>query len=173
MRNVVIAQYKTMQQINNPTSHLVEGCDSVPTVAIYWDFENVRIPKQTECLVTFAQEQGRLVSQKVYSHWRREPLKFRQILDVYNFEQVDVIQEGKNSADRALIDDCYQEAMRDRGPDVFILLSGDEDFVPLVQKLKQTGKRVIAIGFSGISHIKLRHAVNQFYYAEQLCQPAA
>lgn len=173
MRNVVIRQHKAMHQINSPTSHLVRGCATVPTVAIYWDFENVRIPKQTDCLVAFAQEQGRLVTQKVYSHWKRENFKFRQILNNYNFEQVDVLQKGKNSADRALIDDCYQEMMSDRCPDIFILLSGDKDFVSLVQELKQTGKRVIAIGFSGISHIKLRHAVNQFYYAEQLCQLAA
>jgi len=46
--------------------------------------------------------------------------------------------------------------------DVIVLCSGDGDFVPLVEYLKNQGKRVEAIGFCYSTSSKLRESVDEF-----------
>ena len=46
--------------------------------------------------------------------------------------------------------------------DVVVLVSGDGDFVPLVDYLKNQGKRVEAIAFGRSTSSKLREAVDEF-----------
>lgn len=143
------------------------------TVAIYWDFENVRVPNQAKCLIDFAQSKGNVVIQKVYSHWWRETWTSRCELYRYGFEQIDVLEEGKNSADRQLKYDCIKGFFTQLSPDIIILVSGDKGFAPLVDVLQDKGKRVIVFGRQGVTSRKLKKLANEFYFAEQLCQLVA
>ncbi len=139
-------------------------------VAIYWDFENVRVPHQAKWLMDFAQSRGDVVTQKVYSHWRRETGISRCKLDRYGFERIDVLEEGKNSADLKLKSDCRAELLSNLSPDIIILVSGDGDFTSLVRELGFYGKKVIVVGRRGVTSDKLINRANEFHFAEELYQ---
>ncbi|MDI6591555.1 MAG: NYN domain-containing protein [Patescibacteria group bacterium] len=53
------------------------------------------------------------------------------------------------------------------GVDVICLASGDGDFVPLVEYLKNQGKRVEAIAFGRSASLKLKEAVDEFIDLEE------
>ncbi len=52
------------------------------------------------------------------------------------------------------------------GLDVVILVTGDGDFVPLVDYLKNRGKRVEVIGFERSASLKLKEAADEFINLE-------
>ncbi len=138
-------------------------------VSIYWDFENVRVPHQANCLIDFAQSRGDVVTKKVYSHWWRETRTSESVLDRYGFERIDVLEEGKNSADLKLKFDCRAELLSNLSPDVIILVSGDKGFASLVRELRLHGKQVIVFGRRDVTSYKLIGLADEFHFAEELC----
>ncbi len=139
-------------------------------VSIYWDFENVRVPHQALSLMDFAQSRGNVVTNKVYSHWRRETRNSKYVLDRCGFERIDVWGEFKNSADWELKSDCRVELDSSWSPDIIILVSGDGGFASLVRELQHQEKQVIVFGRRGVTSYKLIDLADEFYFAEQLCQ---
>lgn len=139
-------------------------------VSIYWDFENVRVPYLSECLIDFAQSRGDLITKKVYSHWWRETPAFEYALDSVGFERIDVQGEFENSADWALESDCTEELFCSLSPDIIILVSGDKDFAFLVNQLQRNRKQVIIIGRQGVTNYKLMRLADEFHFVEELCQ---
>ena len=139
------------------------------TVAIYWDFENVRLESYPiKCLIGWAQSKGRLVTQKVYSHWGKEHQRFKVILDRHGFQQIDVLEERKNSADMKLKYECREELFSDNSPNIFIIISGDGGFASLVKELQSQGKYVIGVGWRNTSKQTLIDRANEFHFAEEL-----
>ncbi len=53
------------------------------------------------------------------------------------------------------------------GLDAIILVTGDGDFVPLVDYLKNRGKRVEVIGFERSASLKLKEAADEFVNLEE------
>ncbi len=53
------------------------------------------------------------------------------------------------------------------GVDVIVLVSGDGDFVPLVDYLKNQGKRAEVIAFAKTASLKLKEAADEFINLEQ------
>jgi uncharacterized LabA/DUF88 family protein len=51
--------------------------------------------------------------------------------------------------------------------DVIVLISGDGDFVPLVEYLKNQGKRVEVIAFGKSTSLKLKETADAFYDLEE------
>jgi hypothetical protein len=137
-------------------------------VSIYWDFENVKVPHQPECLMDFAQSRGDVVTNKVYSHWWRETRNSKYVLDRCGFERIHVWEKGRNSADRELKSDCLAELDSSWSPDIIILVSGDGGFASLVRKLQLHGKHVIVFGRRGVTSYKLIDLADEFYFAEDL-----
>jgi hypothetical protein len=138
-------------------------------VSIYWDFENVRVPDQAECLMDFAQSRGNVVTKKVYSHWWRETRTSEYVLYRCGFERIDVWGEFKNSADWELKSDCRAELDSSWSPDIIILVSGDGGFASLVRELRLHGKQVIVFGRRGGTSPKLIWLADEFYFAQELC----
>jgi len=137
-------------------------------VSIYWDFENVRIPHQANCLIDFAQSRGDVVTKKVYSHWWRETWAFEYALDHVGFQRIDVQGEFKNSADWKLKSDCRAELDSSWSPDIIILVSGDGGFASLIRELQHHGKQVIVFGRQDVTSRKLERWANELYSAEDL-----
>lgn len=141
------------------------------TVAIYWDFENVRLESdQTKCLIDLAESQGRLVTQNVYAHWNQTTQRFHYILERHRFQRINV-EKGRNSADLKLESDCREELSSDTSPNIFIIVSGDGGFLPLVKKLQSQEKYVIVVG-RHVSYRQLMKLADKFYFAEKLCKLA-
>lgn len=142
-------------------------------VSIYWDFENVKVPYQAECLIDFAQSRGDLITKKVYSHWHQETSASENALDRVGFDRIDVQGEFKNSADLQLMSDCRKELKSSLSSDIIILVSGDKDFASLVSQLQRYQKRVIIFGRQDVTNKKLSRLADEFHFAEELCQLVA
>ena len=143
------------------------------TVAIYWDFENVRLESYpTKSLMGLAQSRGHLVTQNAYSHWKQEHPRFHSILDRHRFKRIDVFEKERNSADRKLKSDCLAELYSDTSPDIFIIVSGDGGFASLVRELQSQEKCVIGVGWRNTSKDTLIDLADKFYFVEELCKLA-
>ena len=65
------------------------------------------------------------------------------------FELIDiphVRQSGKNSADIRMVVDALDLCYTKEHLDLFVIISGDSDFSPLVSKLRENNKTVIGVG---------------------------
>jgi hypothetical protein len=62
------------------------------------------------------------------------------------------------------MDMCYSK----EHIDTFVILSGDSDFTPLVQKLKENGKTVIGLGMKTSTSDLLAANCDEFIYYEEL-----
>src|SRR5262249_36558907 len=77
-------------------------------------------------------------------------------------------QTGKNSADIRLVVDALDMAYSKDHITTFVIVSGDSDFSPLVSKLKENGKHVIALGTQASTSELLRDNCDEFIYYEDL-----
>ena len=86
-------------------------------------------------------------------------------IDVKADDTIDTSSEKQKEVDVQIACDMIRHAMRDNY-DVAILVSGDRDFVPAVQTVKEVGKNVEVASFShSLSHY-LRDASDDTYYLD-------
>ncbi len=149
-----------------------------PRIAVFIDFENLAIGARKSRLGAFRielvlkrlLEKGRIVFRRAYcdwSHYRSEAKAFHR----HGIEVVDVPEtgvSGKNSADIRMVVDAIDLSYAKQHIDIFALLSGDSDFSPLVSKLKENDKRVIACGVKSSTSDLLVSAADEFIYYDDL-----
>jgi len=143
-------------------------------IAVFIDFENVALWAEQEFLdfeltplMEFLQSRGRVVVKRVYGDWSRF---FRYRDDLMN-NAVDLIQiysvrAGKNRADIRLALDALEIAINREQIQTFVIVSGDSDFGPLVQKLREYGRYTLGIGPRDVTHPLLIKACDEFVYLE-------
>ncbi len=155
---------------------------SEPLIAVFVDFENLAIGARKSRLGSFKVElvlkrlleKGRLVFRRAYCDWsdyRAEARAFHK----HGIEVVDVPAtrvSGKNSADIRMVVDAIDLCYAKQHIDQFALLSGDSDFSPLVSKLKENDKRVIACGVKASTSDLLIAAADEFIYYDDLVKAA-
>jgi uncharacterized LabA/DUF88 family protein len=153
-----------------------------PLIAVFIDFENLAIGARKSRLGGFRielvlkrlLEKGRIVFKRAYcdwSHYREEAREFHR----HGIEMVDVPQtamSGKNSADIRMVVDAIDLCYGKEHIDTFVLLSGDSDFSPLVSKLKENDKRVIACGVKASTSDLLIGVSDEFIYYDDLVRAA-
>jgi len=154
-----------------------------PLIAVFVDFENLAIGARQskqggfkiELVMKRLLEKGRIVFKRAYCDWsgyRKEARVFHQ----HGIELVDIPQtkmSGKNSADIHMVVDALDLCFMKSHIDVFALISGDSDFSPLVGKLKESDKRVIACGVKSSTSDLLVSASDEFIYYDDLVRAAA
>ena len=83
----------------------------------------------------------------------------------------------KNSLDIQLVIDALDVAFRNELIDIFCIVSGDSDYVPLVGKLKSMGKFVLGISRSEAASNVFMNACSEFQFLESVAsgkeRPAA
>jgi hypothetical protein len=79
---------------------------------------------------------------------------------------------GKNSADIRMVVDALDLCHSKGHIDVFALLTGDSDFSPLVNKLKENNKRVIGCGVKSSTSDLLVSSCDEFLYYDDLVRSA-
>jgi uncharacterized LabA/DUF88 family protein len=153
-----------------------------PLIAVFIDFENLAIGARKSRLGGFRielvlkrlLEKGRIVFKRAYcdwGHYREEAREFHR----HGIEMVDVPQtamSGKNSADIRMVVDAIDLCYGKEHIDTFVLLSGDSDFSPLVSKLKENDKRVIACGVKASTSDLLIGVSDEFIYYDDLVRAA-
>jgi uncharacterized protein (TIGR00288 family) len=159
------------------------GKDSAPNIAIFVDFENVAIGAQQAKYESFdvslvlerLLDKGNIIVKKAYADWERyKPA--RRALHEAAFELIEiphVSYSGKNSADIRLVVDALDLCYTKGHVDVFVIVSGDSDFSPLVAKLRENNKTVVGLGVKNSSSDLLIDNCDEFIYYDELIRNRA
>jgi uncharacterized protein (TIGR00288 family) len=147
------------------------------SLALFIDFENLALGFQgtrerfnISRVLKRMVEKGKIVAKKAYADWGRYS-SFTEQLHEAAIELIEIPrrgQTGKNSADMRLCVDAMDLAYSKEHISVFVIVSGDSDFSPLVSKLKELGKHVIGLGTQGSTSNLLRDNCDEFIYYEDL-----
>ena len=135
-------------------------------IALLIDYENVGLDSIQYLLDQLA-DVGRVTIRRAYSDWSVQREKRDQVLElgieaVHHFRSN---RSGKNSSDIVLAIDAVD--LLHRAPiDVFVIVSSDSDFVPLVSKLRSAGKTVIGSGRPGAASPTLVKSCDRYVYLE-------
>jgi uncharacterized protein (TIGR00288 family) len=148
--------------------------DDAPNIAIFCDYENVAIgvrdAKYDNFDINFVLERlldkGKIVVKKAYADWERYKAAKRPMHEAA-FELIEiphVSYSGKNSADIRLVVDALDLCYTKAHVDMFVIVSGDSDFSPLVSKLRENDKKVIGLGVKQSSSDLLIDNCDEFIY---------
>ena len=153
-------------------------------VALYIDWENIkysllnkenRLPNAM-ALKEAAAKYGRVVAAKAYANWQ-EGQHLRDPNDLYSagIEPIYVpttilgftdLPDGaprrKNSVDVKLAVDCVDASLSNPNIVTFVLVTGDGDFIHLINTLRLRGKRVVVIGTSWSTSWQLTSCADHF-----------
>jgi uncharacterized protein (TIGR00288 family) len=147
-------------------------------LAVFCDYENVALGAQDadfgsfdiDLVIERLLEKGKVVVKKAYSDWSRYDAAKRPLHEAA-FELIEiphVSYSGKNSADIRLVVDALDLCYAKSHVDVFVIISGDSDFSPLVSKLRENDKRVIGVGVKSSSSKLLIENCDEFIYYDDL-----
>ncbi|WP_442579085.1 NYN domain-containing protein [Mesorhizobium sp. ASY16-5R] len=153
--------------ISNQTSavdYLVER----PRIAVFFDIKNVPAWCATG-VITRLSDMGNVVSARAFGDFRRtdsEAWSAACTLLQVETRQVDRVISGKNSSDIHIVIDVI-DMLHASGVNAVALVSGDSDFVPLAERVRNAG--LSCYGFGGDeAPERLRRAYTQFYAIELL-----
>ena len=152
-------------------------------VALYLDFENLAIPAQDRYpslekplnaggVLDYAKGHGDVLIRRAYADWSRKPCSlYVQDLMELAFDLVYIpylTKNGKNAADLRMAMDALDDLQSSDYIDSFIIGSGDTDFIHLIRKLQQRGKRVAVVGFKDYVGRIVQLNCNEFKSVEEL-----
>jgi uncharacterized protein (TIGR00288 family) len=149
-----------------------------PNLAIFCDFENVALGSRDAAYGDFdiglvlerLLDKGKVVVKKAYCDWARYEAAKRPLHEAA-FELIEiphVSYSGKNSADIRLVVDALDLCYTKSHIDLFVIVSGDSDFSPLVNKLRENAKTVIGVGVKSSSSHLLIDNCDEFIYYDDL-----
>jgi hypothetical protein len=152
-------------------------------VAIFLDLDNVVIGA-TEVNLTFdinlildhvkKVTGGRVVLRRAYGDWQQHQSVIKE-LAAAGFELQSIVRlshMSKNLADMQMVVDAIETLIDGHQFTTYVLVTGDRDFVPLVQALRKRGKQVIGIGLKHTSSKGLVSLCDEYVYYEQLAPPS-
>ncbi len=122
-----------------------------------------------------AETGGRVVLRRAYGDWRSQKMLTRQ-LAAQGFVLQSVVplnNSDKNLADMQMVADAVETLFEPYNFQHYVLITGDRDFIPLVQKLQQYGKQVIGCG---VRHTASKHfstLCDSFIYYDDLVEQTA
>jgi uncharacterized LabA/DUF88 family protein len=148
------------------------------SMAVFCDFENVALGVRDANYEKFDIQpvlerlllKGSIVVKKAYCDWERYK-GFKAAMHESNFELIEiphVRQSGKNSADIRLVVDALDLCYTKSHVNTFVIISGDSDFSPLVSKLRENNKHVIAVGVKQSTSDLLVANCDEFIFYDDL-----
>jgi len=155
-----------------------DPADAAPNIAVFADYENVALGVRDakypsfdiELVLKRLLDKGNVVVKKAYCDWDRYRSAVRALHEAA-FELIEiphVSYSGKNSADIRLVVDALDLCYTKSHVDVFVIISGDSDFSPLVSKLRENNKQVIGLGVKNSSSHLLIDNCDEFIYYDDL-----
>lgn len=148
-------------------------------VAVFVDTENLTGWLKAGGLETLLRELaalGQVVVRRAYGTWSHKGLASHQSpLNRLGFDLIHTYHpvSGKNSADIRMTVDIMEYAWRVGDIDWFVLATGDSDFSPLFQKLREMGKGVIGAGPRSALSEAVKSSCSRFIYTDQVLLAAA
>ncbi len=155
--------------------------------AVFIDYDNIAIGVRHALNQTFQyrhiedwiNSKGAILTKIAYGNWSTDPdaktvlRKFAQ--QGVRMEHLETASNHtKNGADIALALAALELVFTQPHIDAFCIVSGDSDFLPLVQKLKQNNKRVYIVASKSSISENLRRNCHEFVsYEELIRHPSA
>ncbi len=146
----------------------------IEDVAIFWDYENVRVAAKginvpiVEALLEYSKSVGHPRVMKVYSDWAGINKVIIQALYSLGFDPIQVSMGKTNSVDVKMAVDCMDVAQSIPSIRYFIIVTGDKDFISLVNWLKAHRKEVIIISRANLVSEHLLLSASDFISLEEL-----
>lgn len=147
-------------------------------IAVFVDYDNIEIGLKStlrrEFDVAFAldalKERGDIVAKFAYANWGRQEGATRQMAEnaVQMVQRIPSPRGDKNGADINLALDALEMAFTHTHVNAFAIVSGDSDFIPLVNKLKEYGKTVFVVGGRAFTSTILQQNCHEFISFESL-----
>lgn len=156
----------------------MSGKSKTQNMALFCDFENVALGVRDAKYAAFNIQKvlerlllkGNIVVKKAYCDWERYK-EFKAVMHEASFELIEiphVRQSGKNSADIRMVVDALDLCYTKSHVDIFVIISGDSDFSPLVSKLRENNKVVIGVGVKNSTSDLLTSNCDEFIYYDDL-----
>ncbi len=157
---------------------MADHFDVVPNIAIFCDFENVAIGARDAKYNNFdinlvlerLLDKGNIVFRRAYADWDRFQSSKRPMHETA-FEMIEiphVSYSGKNSADIRMVVDALDLCYTKKHIQIFVVISGDSDFSPLVSKLRENNKQVIGIGVKAATSGLLIDNCDEYIFYDDL-----
>lgn len=147
-------------------------------IAVFVDYDNIEIGVKStlrrEFDVSLAldalKERGDIVAKFAYANWGRQEGATRQMAEnaVQMVQRIPSPRGDKNGADINLALDALEMAFTHTHVNAFAIVSGDSDFIPLVNKLKEYGKTVFVVGGRAFTSTILQQNCHEFVSYESL-----
>ena len=149
-------------------------------IAVFVDYDNIEIGVKStlrrEFDVSLAlgalKERGDIVAKFAYANWGRQEGATRLMAEnaVQMVQRIPSPRGDKNGADINLALDALEMAFTHAHVNAFAVVSGDSDFIPLVNKLKEYGKTVFVLGGKAFTSTILQQNCHEFVSYESLLE---
>ncbi len=159
-------------------NHRRQEVDEKFKIAVFIDFDNIEIGVKSTLQREFdvaavldaLKERGEIVTKIAYANWGRQDTFTRQLSEhAVQMVQRDPSPRGdKNGADINLALDALEMAFTHDHINAFAIVSGDSDFIALVNKLKQYDKRVFVVGGRAFTSTILQKNCHEFISYESV-----
>jgi uncharacterized protein (TIGR00288 family) len=147
-------------------------------IAVFVDYDNIEIGVKSTLRREFAvslcldalKERGDIVAKFAYANWSRQEGAVRQMAEnaVQMVQRLPSPRGDKNGADINLALDALEMAFTHKNVNAFAIISGDSDFIPLVNKLKAYGKTIYIVGGKAFTSTILQQNCHEFISYESL-----
>ena len=147
-------------------------------IAVFVDYDNIEIGVKSTLQREFEfpsaldalKERGDIVAKFAYANWARQEGATRQMAEnaVQMVQRIPSPRGDKNGADINLALDALEMAFTHTHVNAFAIVSGDSDFIPLVNKLKEFGKTVFVLGGKAFTSTILQQNCHEFISYESL-----
>ena len=149
-------------------------------IAVFVDYDNIEIGVKSTLRREFdvslplsaLKERGDIVAKFAYANWGRQEGATRQMAEnaVQMVQRIPSPRGDKNGADINLALDALEMAFTHAHVNAFAIVSGDSDFIPLVNKLKEYGKTVFVVGGKAFTSTILQQNCHEFISYESLLE---
>ena len=147
-------------------------------IAVFIDFDNVEIGVKSTLggqfdiglVLEAIKERGEIVTKIAYSDWKRVG-DYSRLLTQHAIRMVqrNMTPGGdKNGADITMALDALEMAFTHDHINAFVIVGGDSDFISLVEKLKQYGRKVIVVGGRQFTSVTMQKNCHEFIAYENL-----
>jgi len=147
-------------------------------IAVFVDYDNIEIGVKSTLRREFdvslpldaLKERGDLVAKFAYANWGRQEGAARSMAEnaVQMVQRLPSPRGDKNGGDINLALDALEMAFTHPHVNAFAIVSGDSDFIQLVNKLKEYGKTVFVVGGKAFTSTILQQNCHEFVSYESL-----
>ncbi|MCP4149438.1 MAG: NYN domain-containing protein, partial [bacterium] len=137
-------------------------------IAVFVDYDNQQL--DVFALIELLRERGRVVIRRAYADWVTRQ-SYRKAVVQAGFELIDcpsVTATHKNAADIRLAVDCLSISYENDDIEMYVFVTGDVDFVPLINKLRTQGRETMVVANNSSAAELLQQACDEYIPAYRL-----